>query len=244
MKKICITISILIFCTELILGQKFISADPFKILEIEKQQFTNLNSSSNLLIRPILMHMDSVKWSISYRSELYFNNNAPNFENFGNRFIGNGLGVFTGVNFSYSGKYLSFSVEPFYFYSQNNDISLDGRDGIFSNLNDASYLKKSPYTSVGIRESQIYLHYNNFGFGFSNANMWWGPGIHNSLTMTNNTTGFPILMIGTLREKRYKNLGFNFRYVFSQLDKTIGDPYFTALVGALRYYSNPIINNQ
>jgi hypothetical protein len=149
--------------------------------------------------------------------------------------------LFTGINFSYSGKYISYSIEPFYLKSQNQQMNILERGGIFSYLNDASHYKESPYTSIGLRETQLYLHYNSFGFGFSNANMWWGPGIHNTLTMTNNTTGFPHLMIGTINEKRVRNVGLNFRYVFSKLDKTYGDPYFTAMVWSLRYYSDPII---
>ena len=71
--------------------------------------------------------------------------------------------------------------------------------------------------------------------------MWWGPGVHSSLTMTNNTTGFPYLMIGTLNEVDYKNIGFNFRYIFSQLQKVIGNPYYTALIFSVKFAKNPCI---
>ena len=71
--------------------------------------------------------------------------------------------------------------------------------------------------------------------------MWWGPGLHSSLTMTNNSSGFPHILIGTLNEKKKGNFGYNIRYIFSKLDKTIGDPYFTALVWNLTFYTKPII---
>ena len=100
---------------------------------------------------------------------------------------------------------------------------------------------KIPYIISGLRETQLFFNYKEYGFGFSNANMWWGPGFHTSLTMTNNTTGFPHIMMGTLREKRYRNVGFNIRYVFSQLDKTKNNPYYTALVGTATFYTEPII---
>ena len=93
----------------------------------------------------------------------------------------------------------------------------------------------------GLRETQVYLNHKDIGFGLSNANMWWGPGIHTSLTMTNNTTGFPHLMIGTLNEKRIRNIGINVRYIFTELNKVSDNPYYTALVWTARFYTRPII---
>ena len=48
-------------------------------------------------------------------------------------------------------------------------------------------------------------------------------------------------MIGTLDEKNYKNIGLNFRYIFSQLRKVIGKPYYTALVFSMQFAENPTI---
>lgn len=72
--------------------------------------------------------------------------------------------------------------------------------------------------------------------------MWWGPGIHSSLMMTNNTTGFGHIMLGTLDEKRYKNWGFNGRYVFSKFDKkSLYEPYYSAILLGVTYYADPIV---
>ena len=59
-----------------------------------------------------------------------------------------------------------------------------------------------PYLSTGFRESQLLLVNNDFGIGYANTNMWWGPGLHNSLHMSNNTSGFNYLFLGTTSEKR------------------------------------------
>ena len=85
------------------------------------------------------------------------------------------------------------------------------------------YFKNEPYRDIGFRESSIFLHHKKFGIGISNSNMWWGPGLHSSLTMTNNTTGFPHLMIGTINEKIIGKIGINLRYYFSQLKKIKGN---------------------
>src|SRR6185503_9940562 len=33
--------------------------------------------------------------------------------------------------------------------------------------------------------------------GYTSANAWWGPGVHNSLIMTNNAAGVPRTFVGT-----------------------------------------------
>ena len=72
--------------------------------------------------------------------------------------------------------------------------------------------------------------------------MWWGSGYHSSLNMTNNTTGFPHLMIGTIQEQRIKNFGINFQYIFADsLKYNNAKPFFTAITSSLTYYSEPII---
>ena len=101
--------------------------------------------------------------------------------------------------------------------------------------------KKTPYTSFGFRESQFYFTYEGISLGISNANMWWGPGLHTSLSMTNNTVGFPYLIIGTLSEKRHNNIGYNMRYIFTQIDQTKNSSYYTAFVARASIYKNPII---
>ena len=241
MIKLLNFIFIINFSINFIIAQQFIPADPFNILEIEKNDFSDSSYFSNYLIRPIIRYNNKNKWKLTTRSELYFNTNAPNFENMGNKFIGRGAGLFSSINLSYAGKHISFSFEPFYFINQNKELNDISREGIFSKLNDVSYNYDTPYKNIGLRETQLYIHHNNVGIGYSNANMWWGPGLHSSLTMTNNSSGFPHLMIGTLNEKKIGSFGYNIRYIFSKLDKTIGNPYFTALVWDLTFYKEPIV---
>jgi len=239
---------ILILILSLINGQHFVSADPYEIIIFEQEQFLKNVHNQSLIIRPLLKKYTNPKWSLIVRNELFINNNRPNLENMGNRWIGKGTGFFTGFNLSYSNKYISLRIEPFYLFDQNKYTKNVNRKfpygddpNIFNVLNDNRYFIEQPYVTYGFRESKLFIHYKQIGFGFSNANMWWGPGVHTSLTMTNNTTGFPHLMIGTLNEKRIRNIGINVRYTFSQLNKVSGNPYYTALVWSARFYTQPII---
>ena len=244
--KLCLYI--MIVCS-LLISQYLIPADPFNLLSYEQKSFLKYQHQESLLLRPLLYESIDSRWSLVERNELFFNDNRPNLENMDNRWLGRGTGFFTGFNLSYSNKYIILNIEPYYYLGQNQYVNNVNRKfqidhaekDIFNVLNDNRYFTDHPYVSHGFRESQLFFHYKEIGFGISNANMWWGPGIHASLTMTNNTTGFPHLMIGTLNEKRIRNIGINVRYIFSELNKVLGNPYYTALVWTARFYTRPII---
>ena len=252
-------------------GQIFTKADPFYLFEQEKNSFAiDVNKSKNFLIRPFLNFNDTTiigTWSVGFRTELFFNDNAPNLENTSDRWIGKGMSFFQGLHVAYTNKFLSLSLEPYYFINQNKDYAESWKDYFisipdsiknkynyfrydqpfreekFSKLNDNRPYENEPYRKTGIREAQIYLHYNGLGVGYSNANMWWGSGYHSSLNMTNNTTGFPHLMIGTIKEQRYKDFGITLRYIFADsLKYNAAKPFYTAVTSSITYYSEPIIS--
>jgi hypothetical protein len=54
------------------------------------------------------------------------------------------------------------------------------------------------YTKVYWGQSSIRLNYKAISFGLSTENLWWGPGIQNSLLMSNTAPGFPHLTLNTL----------------------------------------------
>jgi len=260
-KKIIFTL-IVIFLYPKLNAQIIIQADPFYLLEQEKNLFAaDEQQYSNFLIRPFLNIADetySGTWSFGFRTGLFLNDNAPNLENTSDRWIGKGVSFFQGLRLVYTNKFLSLSLEPYYFTNQNKNYSepwqeyfasqkddhvFDSdqpwRDPKFSKLNDNRPHGTKPYSKTGIREAQFYLHYSGLGIGYSNANMWWGSGYHSSLNMTNNTTGFPHLMIGTIQEQRI----MNFRYIFADsLKYNAAKPFYTAITSTITYYSEPTIS--
>ena len=270
MYKRTIALLVIFFIFSQLSAQIFTQADPFYLLEQEKKSFNaNQNNHKNFLIRPFLNDTDTSlygTWSVGFRTELFFNDNAPNLENTSDKWIGKGVSFFQGMRFAYTNKFLSLSIEPYYLTNQNKDyteswqdyfVSLPDsiknknnhfrydqpfREEKFSKLNDNRPHGDKPYRKAGIREAQVYLHYNGLGIGYSNANMWWGSGYHSSLNMTNNTTGFPHLMLGTIKEQRYKDFGINFQYIFADsLKYNAARPFFTAITSSITYYSEPII---
>ena len=230
-------------------GQHIIPANPFNLLFYEQSEYVK-DFQRSYLLRPLIYTKDKPIRKIQFRNEFFFSDNGPNLENMGNRWIGKGLGYFTSVKFYYINRFIIFIVEPYYLGNQNlhnfehinRSSPYDESPDLFNVLNDNRSFSDEPYIKYGFRESALLLHYNDISFGLSNANMWWGPGIHSSLTMTNNTTGFPHLFLGTINEKRINNVGINIRYIFAKLDKVVGKPYYSALASSIQLYTQPIIS--
>ncbi|NHZ87031.1 MAG: hypothetical protein GWP19_14360 [Planctomycetia bacterium] len=233
---------VLCYIKSTLIAQIYIPADPFNLLYIEKKILSDSSGYSTLMMRPVFNSSEiKNEWSIKLRSEFYYNNGAPNLENMSDRWIGKGVGHFSSVNLTYVNQYFALSAEPYYFIDQNNDYNEPHRFQKFSRLNDQRSHESTPYFTYGIRELQIYAKYKGIGGGYSNANMWWGSGMHSSIMMTNNTTGFGHVFLGTLEEKRYKDIGINARYIFSKFDKnSLYQPYFNAFAISLSYYSDNI----
>jgi len=224
-------------------AQVYVPADPHDLLLTEQKIMMGGENPGSLMIRPFALQKNqNNNWSLKFRSDFFYNSGAPNLENTSDKWVGKGISFFTSANIAYNSKYLFLSTEPFVFTSQNKKYDEPERITKFMHLNDNLAHSKSPYNRFGLRETQIYLKYKDIGVGWSNANMWWGPGIHSSLMMTNNTTGFGHLMLGTVSEKRYKNWGFSGRYVFSKFGKkSEAKPYYSGFVFNSTYYSNPIV---
>ena len=178
-------------------SQSILPANPNYLISYEYNNYLYNNNHYLTLFRPQLDNSVE-KLFINISNQSFYNDNAPNFENRDNIIIGKGLGGFLGLKLSLFKNYFVFSIEPYYYMNRNKKFDIIIRDGHFSLLNDKSYNNNKPIRELGVREAHFYFMLNEYDIGFRNANMWWGPGVHSSLTMTNNTEGFPYLLIGTL----------------------------------------------
>ncbi len=94
-------------------------------------------------------------------------------------------------------------------------IDLPTKQNLFSVLNDVPLNEKNAIPN-NFRNSGLALHYSGFSLGYGNWDQWWGPGIHNSLVMTNNTIGIPHYFFETSDYKKIaKNLYYYLKYTFS-----------------------------
>lgn len=55
------------------------------------------------------------------------------------------------------------------------------------------------YSKLLWGQSSIRLTFNSLSLGFSNENLWWGPGMRNSLLMTNSAEGFAHFTFNTVK---------------------------------------------
>ena len=220
-------------------SQTHFPADPYHLIQLEKNQFDKQIPMQTNLFRPIFYNSDTSSFSISFKSEVYFNNNAPNQENMDVRYFSKGLGSFQSIQFVFNNPYLTFMLEPYRlnnsFYPVNN---VNRGDGPFSVLNDRELNSQNRPVGVGLRNFLAFFHYKGLGFGLHAGNRWWGPGIHNSLQMTNNTVPIPAAIIGTLKEIKIGNLGLYGIYSFSKMNNKEGyrAKYFTSFIGQVSWY--------
>ena len=234
-------LQLVVFFNVIISSTLYFEADPFSLFYYENEQFNQNNDYFSLNIRPVYQDDNDNKLNLSHNTWYYYNDNAPNLENTSNKWVAKGSNIFNALHFDYFNKFIYFSLEPFFFASENLRFDPQHTNPLFQALNDGLAHEERPYISYGLRESQLILHQKDFGIGLSNTNMWWGPGLHNSLHMSNNTSGFNYFFLGTTSEKRMGLIGYNLKYVFSKLNKNESKPYFTAIAADISYHSNIII---
>ncbi|MFD2145299.1 capsule assembly Wzi family protein [Mucilaginibacter antarcticus] len=66
-------------------------------------------------------------------------------------------------------------------------------------------------------QSSLRLNHKAFSVGISTENLWWGPGIRNSLVMSNNAPGFTHLTLNTRRPVKTPIGSFEGQIVGGQL---------------------------
>ena len=109
---------------------------------------------------------------------------------------------------------------------RQHEISIPYKENEFSVLNDVPLL--DIYKQNRFRNTGLKLHFHGISAGFGNWDQWWGPGIHNSLSLSNNAQGFYHYYIGTDGNQSVgKYVDFSFKYFASRpMQNLKGDDYF------------------
>ncbi|KQN34077.1 hypothetical protein ASE92_15735 [Pedobacter sp. Leaf41] len=105
---------------------------------------------------------------------------------------------------------LSIQLKPEYVFAQNakfesygenrNDTELGAYYGGNNNyIDNPERYGNSSYSKLGWGQSSIRLTVGPASVGLSNENIWWGPGLRNSLMMSNNASGFKHVTLNTVR---------------------------------------------
>ena len=99
---------------------------------------------------------------------------------------------------------LSVQLRPEVVFAQNRDyraLSETGASyaGLYNRIDFPERYGTGSYTDVNWGQSSVRLTFDPVAIGISNENLWWGPGTHNSLLMSNNAAGFKHATLNTSR---------------------------------------------
>jgi hypothetical protein len=89
---------------------------------------------------------------------------------------------------------------------------------VANNIDDFRSFGNEELKLYNLGQSRAGFINNQILFGFSNENIWWGPGIRNSLIFTNNSPGFKHLYLSNNKEIRTKIGFFEFNYIRGKIE--------------------------
>jgi len=102
---------------------------------------------------------------------------------------------------------LTIQLKPEFITVQNSEFDTFNKNSsanalvryysIYNNIDLPARFGTGPYTKIYWGQSSVRLNYKAVSFGLSTENLWWGPGIRNSLLMSNTAPGFPHLTLNT-----------------------------------------------
>lgn len=120
-------------------------------------------------------------------------------------------GFQTMVSFGFFAEYgpLTIQIKPEVVVAQNATFDTFNKNqydaifaryyDIYNNIDLPVRFGTQSYSKFFAGQSSIRLNYRAWSVGLSTENLWWGPGIRNSLLMSNSAPGFPHVTLNTLR---------------------------------------------
>lgn len=130
---------------------------------------------------------------------------------------------------------LSIQLRPEYVYAENKGF--DGFAGNRPDIDIFNYLTinnqvdlperfgQAAYSRFNWGQSSIRLTAGPVSAGISNENIWWGPGLSNSLLMTNNAEGFKHLTLNTTKPMRTPIGSLEAQVIAGRLEGSGLDPF-------------------
>lgn len=110
------------------------------------------------------------------------------------------------------------------YYDYYNNIDLPARFG------------KERYSKAYWGQSSIRLNYKDVSFGLSSENLWWGPGIRNSLLMSNTAPGFKHITLNTIKPIKTPIGSFEGQLIAGRLDNS----GYGVLEPEIDFFSSPL----
>ena len=176
--------------------------------------------------------------NLAFNQHFYFNSNLPNFENLNGLYFPKGYGSYKSFLILINYKNIHLSAEPQSSLIKEYLISPGYKSGAFSVLNDTQINSSSSRQLNSIRNLGIKVKLNNLTFGYGNWNHWWGPGLHNSLVISNNSQGFYHFYSELKISELFNNeIKINIKYLSSNgiTNKLNKEFYLSTILMRIRY---------
>ena len=188
-------------------SQSFLNPNPTKTMLAEREKLFSAIAGAN----------SQLPFQLSYNQYFYYNKNLPNLENHNGLYFPKGVGSISSLLMHYKSKHLIISVEPYILDSREYSFLQHVKKSTFSVLNDVPLENKYRINSNKIRNAGLIFYYSDLSLGYGNWDQWWGPGIHNSLVMSNNAEGISHYFVGTLDYKPVVgDLKYYYKYMVSE----------------------------
>ena len=134
---------------------------------------------------------------------------------------------------------LSIQIRPEYVFAANDQFKEN-----FSHYGMADLPLRfgdDPYSRLSWGQSSIRLNFDPVSIGLSNENLWWGPGMQNSILMSNNSAGFKHLTLNTTRPVKTPIGSIEAQIIAARLE---GSGFTSGLQDDWRYLSGMVFSYQ
>jgi hypothetical protein len=147
---------------------------------------------------------------------------------------------------------LSIQLRPEFVYAANpnfngfatnrSDRDISSYYGLYNETDIPERYGTGPYNKAFWGQSSVRLTFDPVSIGISNENLWWGPGVRNSLIMSDNAAGFKHITFNTVRPINTYVGSFEFQAVGGHLDQSGYPPLLVTTLSTgttILRYKNP-----
>tara|TARA_Y100001970_G_scaffold281852_1_gene393483 strand:- start:19819 stop:21198 length:1380 start_codon:yes stop_codon:yes gene_type:complete len=177
-------------------------------------------------------------FQLIWNQKFFLNSNIPNLENQNGLYLPKGNGSVSSFLLKYYTKNLFLSIEPTIYSINEFPLKLPAKENLFSMLNDVPLSNYYKNNRTNFRNFGLKINFYDFSIGYGNWDQWWGPGMHNSLTLSNNSEGFNHYFFGTNGFKSiFNEIDYSFKYIVSEGIKNSSkiDYFLSALFFRLKF---------
>jgi hypothetical protein len=102
--------------------------------------------------------------------------------------------------------------------ADNEPVFKNAINNYYSLIDAPERFGEGSYSKASWGQSSIRLNFDPVSIGVSNENLWWGPGVRNSLLMSNNAPGFKHVTLNTTRPVNTPIGSFESQIIAGRLD--------------------------